>query len=97
MPSRVTREQAEKVLQALKDRWPEEQGWSHIDGPYLWPAEKEEQPEGCWSISWEGAPEDWVDYASMEIKVPGVFLEPMANWCLGLYPAWEVETWPWPE
>lgn len=84
--SEVTKKQAEAVLQAIKDRWPESQGWSHIDGPTLYPHDHEEMPVGCWSIAWEGAPEDWVHYASMEIKLPGVFLEPMHSWCLGIYP-----------
>jgi hypothetical protein len=89
-PKVVTKEQAEAVLKAIKERWPETQ-YSHIDGPTLRDADHEEQPEGCWSIAWEGAPEDWVDHASGlwgdPIKVSGVFLEPMASWCLGLYPA----------
>ena len=46
-----------------------------------------DQPEGCCSIGWEGGAEDWAIYASFEIKVPGVHLEAMSHWCLGLYPA----------
>lgn len=87
MAEKVSREQAEAVLEAVKNRWPESEGWSHVDGPHLHDADHEEQPEGCWSISWEGAPEDWTWYAWQDIKVPGVHLEAMYSWCLGLYPA----------
>lgn len=88
MAAKVSKKQAEAVLDAIKTRWPEADGWwVGMDGPTLRDADHEEQPEGCWSIAWEGAPEDWVHYASLEIKVPGVFLEPMTSWCLGLYPA----------
>ena len=82
----VTKGQAEQVLEAIKAKWPESAGWSHIDGPTLRDADHEEQREGCWSIAWEGGPEDWVSQASQDIDVPGVFLEPMYSWCLGLYP-----------
>lgn len=89
-PKEVTKEQAEAVLKAIKERYPESQ---YCDPPTLYPHDHEEMPEGCWSIAWEGAPEDWVDHVSglwgKGIKVPGVFLEPMASWCLGLYPEWE--------
>ena len=86
-PNVVTKEQAEAVVAAIKAKWPDEDGWSYIDGPNLHDADHEDQPEGCWSIAWEGAPEDWAYYASMEIKVPGVHLEALYHWCLGLYPA----------
>lgn len=81
----VTNEQAEQVLQAVKDKWP-----MYVvpfsDGPTLYPHDHEEMPKGCWSIAWEGGPEDWSWRTSMEITVPGVFLEPMNSWCLGLFP-----------
>lgn len=85
----VSRQEAEQVLRAIKDRWPETEGWSHVDGPTLRDADHEEQPDGCWSIAWEGAPEDWAMKASYEFRnlVPGVFLEPMYSWCLGVFPA----------
>jgi hypothetical protein len=85
---KVTKEQAEAVLLAIKERYPES---LYCDPPTLYPHDHEDMPEGCWSIAWEGAPEDWVDHVSGMwddgIKVPGVFLEPMTSWCLGLYPA----------
>lgn len=43
-----------------------------------------------WVISLEGGPEDWPMQACEELrdKWPvGVFAEPVASWCLGLYPA----------
>lgn len=83
---KVSQADAEQVLQALKLRWPEQEGWSHVDGPTLYSAEHEEMPKGCWSIAWEGGPEDWTMIASQDIKKAGVFLEPMTSWCLGLYP-----------
>lgn len=87
----VSRTQAEQVLEAIKAKWPESDGWSHQDGPTLRDADHEEQEPGCWSIAWECAPEDWASTASYEFRdlVPGVFLEPMYHWCLGLYPAGE--------
>ena len=84
---KVTKTQAEAVVQAIKAKWPESEGWSYIDGPDLYPHDHEGMPKGCWSIAWEGAPEEWAYYASMDIKVPGVHLEAMYSWCLGLYPA----------
>ena len=88
MSKKVTKAQAEKVLSAVKEMWPEADGWSHVDGPFLHPAEHEEMRPGCWSISWEGAPEDWALQAGWKLRghVPGVFLEPMTSWSLGLYP-----------
>ena len=82
----VSKEQAEAVVEAIKENWPESEGWSYVDGPTLYPHDHEELPEGCWSIAWEGAPEDWSWRASSEVRVPGVFLEPIASWCLGLFP-----------
>lgn len=85
----VTQAQAQEIRDAIAARWPQADGWSHQDGPTLRPAEHEEQPEGCWSIAWEGGPEDWTYRASLLLagKYPGVLLEPMYSWCLGLYPA----------
>jgi hypothetical protein len=82
----VSKEQAEQVVQAIKENWPMYVVDFSGDGPTLYPHDHEELPEGCWSIAWEGGPEDWSWRASMEVRVSGVFLEPIASWCLGVFP-----------
>jgi hypothetical protein len=39
-----------------------------------------------WNISLEGA-DDWAITIDRDIWPEGVFVEPVAGWCLGLYPA----------
>ncbi|AMM44368.1 hypothetical protein KITKAT_46 [Arthrobacter phage Kitkat] len=90
--AKVSKKQAEEVVAALKAKWPESEGYSHIDGPYLHDADHEEMRPGCWSISWEGAPVDsWAVHISCDeefrAKHPAIHFEAMYSWCLGLYPA----------
>lgn len=44
-----------------------------------------------YNISWEGDPYEWAydicEGRRAEFDALGVFAEPVANWCLGLYPA----------
>lgn len=74
----MNRKTAEKVLAEVKAKF-------GTDEPTLYSAEHEELSPGSWSIAWEGG----VDYWTMEFvtTVPGVFVEPIAGWCLGVYDA----------
>lgn len=54
------------------------------DEPALYDADHEELSEGSWSIAWEDG-SDWPMY--FRTAVPGVFVEPIASWCLGVYDA----------
>lgn len=56
----------------------------------------EELSPGSWSVAYEGWDSDapWTSIVSMKVfeadcpdylKVPGVFMEPIASWCLGLF------------
>lgn len=85
-PEHVSRETAEDVLEWVKGHWPGSEGWSQIDGPVLYAHDHEELPDGCWSIAWEGGPEDWVYKVQHGRK--DVFVEAIASWCLGIYPGW---------
>lgn len=86
--STISREQAEAVLDAIKDLLP-----AHRDDFKLYPAEHEELPEGSWSIAAEGFyPEGdfWTYYVMRHLphqsRFPTIFIEPLYDWCLGLYP-----------
>ena len=57
MTGRVSREDAEDVLDAIKRRWPAQE-WG-LRGPNLRDHTHEELPRGCWSIDWEDGPQDW--------------------------------------
>jgi hypothetical protein len=90
--AKVSKKQAEKVVEALKSIWPENQGYSHIDGPYLHDADHEGMRPGCWSISWEGpGVDEWAVQAAINEELrqefPSIHFEAMYSWCLGLYPA----------
>ncbi|WJN62850.1 hypothetical protein [Streptomyces phage phiScoe2] len=82
MTMSVSREQAEQVLATLREIFP-------LDADYfaLYDADHEGLPEGSWSIALEGW--EWTYEVSEHAeKFPeGVFLEPIASWCLGIYPA----------
>jgi hypothetical protein len=73
----VNRKTAEKVLAEVKEQF-------GTDEPKLYDADHEELSEGSWSIAWEGG-EEWTYY--FRTSVPGVFVEPIASWCLGVYDA----------
>lgn len=83
--NRVTREQADAVLEELKTRF---LAWD-VEAANLRDHEHEELSPGSWSIDWEGqgftCPESWaIDY---ETEVPGVFVEPITSFILGIHPA----------
>lgn len=68
---------AEKVLAEVKATF-------GTDEPTLYSADHEGLSKGSWSIAWEG---DYEWPMRFQTKVPGVFVEPIAGWCLGLYDA----------
>jgi len=75
----VNKRAAEKVLEEVKEQF-------GTDEPALYDADHEELSEGSWSIAWEGSGMDcWP--AHFKTEVPGVFTEPIASWCLGVYDA----------
>lgn len=92
--TKVTLKQAHEVLSAVKCLFP-----GQADLFTLYPAEHEEMPKGTWSIAAEGVWDinDCWPIAVLEVahsvrNVPGhifnqVFLEPLASWSLGIYPA----------
>lgn len=45
----------------------------------------EEQSPGSWSIEWEEGPDDWA--MRFTSKIPGVFVEPIYTFMLGVYDA----------
>lgn len=57
------------------------------DEPALYPAEHEDLRPGNWSIAWECC-DDWtIRYSEIHNEaplIPGIFVEPMAGWCLVL-------------
>lgn len=73
----MNRKTAEKVLAEVKEQF-------GTDEPKLYDADHEELSEGSWSIAWECG-EEWT--YGFESSVPGVFVEPIASWCLGVYDA----------
>lgn len=94
MGDKVSKKDAEAVVQYLKRKWPEAEGYSHQDGPFLHDADHEEQSEGAWSISWEGAPiDEWAVWMSMDADLRKHFhwlhFEALYSWCLGIYAGWE--------
>lgn len=73
----MNRRVAEIVLAEVKAKF-------DTDEPKLYDADHEELSEGSWSIAWECG-DDWT--LRFQSKVPGVFVEPIAGWCLGVYDA----------
>lgn len=55
-------------------------------GPNLRAHDHEELPEGCWSIDWEGGPEDWAIRYADKVRRTDILLEPIYSFILGLYP-----------
>lgn len=75
----MNRKTAEKVLAEVKATF-------GTDEPALYDHNHEELSEGSWSIAWEGSGMDcWP--LEFESKVPGVFTEAIASWCLGVFDA----------
>ncbi|QMP84614.1 hypothetical protein KGG93_gp72 [Streptomyces phage Endor2] len=82
----MKREQAEQVLAKIEELYPLDKGYF-----FLADHNHEGLSEGAWSLALEGAGE-WVfevsEKAGREPEwLPGVFLEPVTSWCLGIYPA----------
>ncbi|WLW38617.1 hypothetical protein [Streptomyces phage Verabelle] len=82
----MNRETAELVKAKIEELYP-------LDAGYFFLADHNHEglSEGAWSLALEGAGE-WVfevsEKAGREPEwLPGVFLEPVTSWCLGIYPA----------
>jgi hypothetical protein len=86
MSKALSRKQAEHVKAEIEKLYP-------LDAGYFFLADHDHEglSEGAWSLALEGHPE-WVfevtEKAGSEPEwLPGVFLEPVTSWCLGIYPA----------
>lgn len=89
MVKSVSKIKAEKVLEAIK-------AWMSTFDPdgakelKLRDYTHEEQSKGSWSIAaelgWEWPMSLCEAVAVKTVKLPGVFVEPMTMWCLGVYP-----------
>ena len=90
----VSREQAGRVLEAVKALFPGQEAAFTLYG-----ADHEDLSPGCWSIAAEGVYEPVTDCWPMVVSnaahearsTPGhafnaVFLEPLTHWALGIYP-----------
>ena len=78
----MNRKTAEKVLAEVKAAFP---AYADGSGPNLRDSDHEELSEGSWSIDWEDGPYEWCyEFSS---KVPGVFVEPIMSFILGVYDA----------
>lgn len=69
---------ANKVLAEVKATFDTEE-------PTLYDAGHEGLPKGSFSIAWEGGAEDWT--YEFRTAVPGVYVEAMNHWSLGVYDA----------
>lgn len=78
----MNRNKAEKVLAEVRAAFPAYID-AGVDGPNLRDSDHEELSEGSWSIDWEDGPYEWCyEFTS---KVPGVFVEPIMSFVLGVY------------
>lgn len=81
----VTKRQAERVLNEVRKMYPQDAAEFT-----LYPASHEGLPKGCWSIAAEIGNEWTFDVSEAEfeglIDLGNVFIEPIASWCLGIYP-----------
>jgi len=86
MTKKVSEAKALKVLKAVQKRFHDD---DPIHGPQLvmdfdWFGYGERP-----AIIWEGGPYEWAVLFSLSLtedSVKGVFLEPVTNWALGIYP-----------
>lgn len=81
---RVPLHEAEKVMDWIKARWPESEGWSH-EYLFMTSHEHEELTVGRWAIAWEEGPECWT-YSAEAGEARDVYVEAMNNWCLVVAP-----------
>lgn len=75
----VSKRQAEQVLAAVKAKYAEDV--EYFGAPKLYPPGFH---ASGWTVAWECGPEDWV-YRYTDYAQPGLFLEPVNHWCLGVY------------
>lgn len=78
----MNRKTAEAVLAEIKTRFA---GEDFTYGPNLRDCDHEELSEGSWSIDWEDGPYEWA--YGYETAVPGVFVEPIFSFVLGVFDA----------
>ncbi|QDP44271.1 hypothetical protein KGG70_gp13 [Streptomyces phage Celia] len=81
----MKRETAEQVLAKIEEMHPLDKG-----NFFLADHDHEGLSEGSWSIALEGAGEWPMAVADRQFEEPdwlpeGVFVEPIASWCLGVY------------
>lgn len=74
---------AEKVLAEIEAKYAALIEAGIYDRPNLRDADHEELSEGSFSIDWEEGPDEWC--YDFETKVPGVFVEPIYSFILGVY------------
>lgn len=85
----LTREQAEQCLATVREwlvkaggQWAADEAKLYDPGFHC----------GGWAIALEGGPEEWPWHVSQAVGEEGwpdgVFAEPVASWCLGLYVEW---------
>lgn len=90
MNTAITRSDAEAVVAAIVNRWPD--AASSAGSPNLRDPDHEGLDPGCWSIDWEGSVDDWTIHftgavSTGAVALPvGVFAEPINGCILGLYP-----------
>jgi hypothetical protein len=80
---RITRKQAEKVLQDIRERFSDD---DMSTGPNLRDSQHEGLPSGSWSIDWEDNGWDWAIAYSNNHSSKSVFVEPINGYTLGIYP-----------
>lgn len=83
----LTIDKAEQAKRVAEEWFIDKIGFQESELPTMY-APGHEGP--MWVLSLEGGPEDWTIMLSHDdtVKWPdGVFVEPVASWCLGLYPA----------
>jgi hypothetical protein len=76
----MNRKTAEQVLEEIKARYADYLPYSQ---PNLRDNTHEELSEGSWSIDWEDGPDEWC--LGYRTEVPGVFVEPIFSFVLGVY------------
>ena len=85
----VTRAAAEKVRELLSEIEGGDLPSDENYGPRIYDADHQELKPGSWSIVWEGPEWDWPEALSSAWntlkRVPGVFVEPINHYSVGIY------------
>jgi hypothetical protein len=77
---RVPLHEAEKVMDWIRAKWPESEGWSH-EYLFMTSYEHEELAVGQWAIAWEEGPNSWT-YGAEAGEARDVFVEAYNSWLL---------------